>query len=215
MPKQNDKEAESFLKVIKPILDGYPADMVNKFEDYVKHPKDTKSASKVELMMGVVKSALKLRADAFEDGIITETEKKWLIASKEAVLSQINPIMMEVDKQIKQEEQKKAENAKKSEAKKSFAQKILSFFKNSKTIAAISAIVPATSMAAENKADVLENKPNITLRYTPQSFDDALQTVTANVIKDKEQATVPSDNTANKNVDFAKIKEKMGSGIEK
>lgn len=219
MKKLTGKEIENFLNLIEPILTEYPKEDAEGFRNFVRNPKTENNEEQIKIMMNTLKIAMHLRATAFEDGIITDTEREWLRASRPAVLSQINPIIMKV--RAEKEVQLKREATKDAPKKESLAEKIKRFLKNPKTmlIAAVSTFSApvAATPADEARIDKEEqNRPKIGLNYAPQSFGEAMDEVTKSVMEAKaaKEAEKEAQTPKTKIVPFNENKNN-GQGIER
>ena len=185
MKKYSTEDIDNFLKVIDPLLNGYPEDVVKQFKETVKNPKDGRTQGKVELLLSLADSSIKYNKMALEDGVIVKDEKQVLEQYPTALTSAMRSMLYDTEEQIKA--QKRTPQAKSQD--KSFWRKVVDFVKNPKTLIAASVILPATGAVAGEKNDVTDNKQQVTIHYSPQTFDEALKDVTEIVMKNQKETS--------------------------
>ncbi len=187
------EEIENFLKIIDPLLKGYPEETVAKFKENVRNPKDSKTVDKAKLLFSLAESGIKFNAMALEDGVIVKDEKDVLDQYPAALAANLKSLLLDAQKQVDNDKKKE----KPEPQKKSFLQKVLDFIKNPKTLVAASVIMPTSALADNTPKDDIDSKQQIALHYSPQQFEEALADVTEIVMQSKksQKNQVSSTNT--------------------
>ena len=190
MSKYSPEEIDNFLKIIDPLLHKQPEEVVQRFKENLKNPKDDRAIDQAKMLLSLAESSIKFNKMAVADGKIIEDERDILAQYPKALTSAMKSMLIDARKQL--ENEKKKENKKEKDqpqpTKKSFWRKVVDFIKDPKALLAASIMVPTGSLGETGDKSDEAKKQSLEIHYSPQTFNEAIQDVTEIVMKQKNEA---------------------------
>lgn len=187
MSKYSPEEIDNFLKIIDPLLHKQPEEVVQRFKENLKNPKDDRAIDQAKMLLSLAESSIKFNKMAVADGKIIEDERDILAQYPKALTSAMKSMLIDARKQLENENKKEKDQPK--PIKKSFWRKVIDFIKDPKTLLAASVMVPTGSLGENSEKDNDDTKKQqVEIHYSPQTFSEAIRDVTEIVTKQKNEA---------------------------